>query len=63
MPEEISLLYAAALARHDVPFSLHVFPKGRHGLGLAEEGTQRYEPEASAWTRLCGEWLTGLGWR
>jgi acetyl esterase/lipase len=52
VPVENSLLFAAALARHDVPFALHVFPHGRHGLGLAEG-----EPEVGAWTSLCAAWL------
>lgn len=51
-----SLLFAEALAAAKVPFSLHIFPHGRHGLGLATEG-----PEWAPWTRLCGEWLKESG--
>ena len=56
VPVENSLLFAGALSRHDVPFELHVFPHGRHGLGLAEA-----EPHVSAWTRLCSAWLAQVG--
>ncbi len=52
VPVENSLLFAGALSRHQVPFELHVFESGRHGLGLAEE-----HPEAKAWPALCGTWL------
>lgn len=52
VPVENSLVFASALARHGVPFSLHVFPTGRHGLNLAAN-----EPLASAWPDLCAAWL------
>ncbi|MDA0349585.1 MAG: alpha/beta hydrolase [Verrucomicrobia bacterium] len=34
VPVENSLIFASALQAHGVPFELHVFPKGRHGLGM-----------------------------
>jgi acetyl esterase/lipase len=34
---ENSLDFAAALQRNGVPFDLHVYQKGRHGLGLADK--------------------------
>jgi acetyl esterase/lipase len=34
---ENSLDFAAALQRHGVPFDLHVYQKGRHGIGLADK--------------------------
>jgi acetyl esterase/lipase len=37
VPVENSLLFAAALRKHGVPFELHVFDRGRHGLGLNTE--------------------------
>ena len=53
-----SLRYALALRQAAVPAELHVFPHGRHGLGLAAgvSGVER-------WTELCATWLAGLGWR
>lgn len=53
---EHSLDYARALRRHGVAFSLHIFPHGRHGLGLANE-----QPEVAQWTRLCATWLSTQG--
>ncbi|MCZ8523653.1 MULTISPECIES: alpha/beta hydrolase [Paenibacillus] len=56
VPVENALLFASALSRHGVPFELHVYESGRHGLGLAEE-----HPEAHTWTSLCGTWLKKRG--
>lgn len=56
VPVENSLLFAGQLSRHKVPFSLHVFPKGRHGLGLGKE-----QPDVAVWTDLCESWLKEIG--
>ncbi|HET6441522.1 MAG TPA: alpha/beta hydrolase [Phycisphaerae bacterium] len=56
VPVENSLLYAMALRKNKVPFALHVFPHGPHGIGLAAN-----VPEARQWPTLCAEWLKGLG--
>jgi len=56
VPVENSLLYAMALRKNKVPFALHVFPHGPHGIGLAAN-----VPEARQWPALCAEWLKGLG--
>ena len=56
VPVQNSLLMASALARNGVPFALHVFPHGAHGLGLAPG-----DPVVSAWTGLCVRWLASLG--
>ena len=56
VPVENSLLFAEALSRHSVPFALHIFPSGPHGLGLAES-----HPDVGMWTELCHQWLQRLG--
>jgi len=38
VPVENSMLYAAALRRAGVPFSLHIYETGAHGLGLGRPG-------------------------
>ena len=58
VPVENSLSLAAAYARCGVPFELHVFPHGRHGLGLA----QQEEPVVAQWTTLCRRWLRESGY-
>ena len=59
VPVENSLLFAQALAKNGVPFSLHVYPKGPHGIGL---GTRSWDPEARhPWTTQCALWLKEQG--
>ena len=47
-----SLELAKALRNKRIPFELHVFPYGRHGLGLAEE-----MPNVAQWSTLLVKWL------
>ncbi len=56
VPAANSLLFAEALSRHKVPFALHVFPHGGHGLGLAPDN-----PQVAQWAGLCTQWLHELG--
>ena len=52
---ENSLLLAQALRKADVPFELHIFQKGGHGLGL---GSRDYDPSKwHPWTRDLVAWL------
>ncbi|MFP4107319.1 MAG: alpha/beta hydrolase [Phycisphaerae bacterium] len=55
VPVDQSLLLASALSKADVPFELHVFAKGHHGLGLAEGFGQ-----VQRWTVLLRAWLENL---
>lgn len=50
-----ALLFASSLRRFSVPFALHVYPRGAHGLGLAEGS------DAAAWPADCATWLRGIG--
>lgn len=56
VPVENSLLFAAALARHGVPFELHIFEHGAHGLGLGAD-----VPGVQGWPALCAAWLGQRG--
>jgi len=56
VPVENSLVFAMALRKVGVPYALHSFPRGRHGLGLAGD-----DPTVSAWTGLCARWLQDIG--
>jgi acetyl esterase/lipase len=56
---ENSLEFAAALRRNGVPFSLHVYTKGGHGLGL---GSAQWDPQnRHQWTIECALWLKEQG--
>ncbi|MFN8439493.1 MAG: alpha/beta hydrolase [Caldilineaceae bacterium] len=48
VPVENSLLFASALRANKVPFEMHIYPKGRHGLGLNTE---------LPWGRDCLRWM------
>jgi acetyl esterase/lipase len=52
VPVENSLLFAAALRRAGVPFSLHVYEKGAHGLGLG-----RPDKPAPPWSDQLLHWF------
>ena len=55
VPVQNSLLMANALATAGVEFSLHVFPHGPHGIGLAH-GIHNV-PQAQCWPELFAAWL------
>jgi acetyl esterase/lipase len=57
VPVQHSYLLGMALAAAGVRHELHVFPRGEHGLGLAEGSGA-----AARWTSLCEDWLRAEGW-
>ena len=57
VPVENALLLAGAYAACGVPYELHIFPHGRHGLGLATEEA----PHVAQWATLCQRWLREQG--
>lgn len=56
VPVENSLRFASSLAKFAIPYELHVFAHGDHGVGLAQG-----HPFAEPWTGLCARWLSNLG--
>lgn len=58
---ENSLVFALEMARHHVPYELHIFQDGEHGLALANQVTansqNQISPEVEAWVQLAGAWL------
>jgi acetyl esterase/lipase len=56
VPVENSTLFADALRRHKVPYEMHLFEHGRHGVGLAKD-----DPALSLWAVLLENWLRGRG--
>lgn len=63
VPVENSLMFAEALRKAGVPFALHIYQKGGHGMGL---GVRPYHPGEDArlhpWTRDCIFWLKQHGY-
>jgi acetyl esterase/lipase len=59
VPVENSLQFTEALRNAGVPFDLHIYQKGPHGLGL---GTREWNPEKRhPWTADCVFWLKAQG--
>lgn len=52
VPVENSLRLSAALSAQGVPFEMHIFPEGHHGLGLAPQN-----PDVAQWAKLLQNWL------
>lgn len=67
VPVQNSLLYASALAAHQIPFELHIYPNGGHGLATVDKHTCDDVPPAVShahdWIREAQNWLSDLfGW-
>jgi len=52
VPAENSVVYYLALKKHGVPAELHVYEKGRHGIGLAAN-----MPATGTWPDRLQDWL------
>lgn len=63
VPCENSLLMAQAYKKADVPFELHIFQNGRHGLSLATEEVNSEEIPVQQWVPLCLTWLKVRGFK
>ena len=61
VPSENSLLMATALKAAGVPFELHMFESGHHGLSLATEETGSVNKVVQKWFSLSVTWLTARG--
>ena len=57
VPVENSLLLAGALRRNRVPFELHLFAEGHHGMSLCTAEVHESNPHNAHWFALCREWL------
>lgn len=53
VPVENTLRFAEALQKNKIPYELHIYPNGRHGLALASD-----DPHVNSWVKLCLEWIT-----
>lgn len=61
VPVENTTRMATALAAAGVPFEVHVFEEGVHGLSLGDQATAgaavQTDPQAHEWVALAEEWL------
>jgi acetyl esterase/lipase len=56
VPPENSVLFYLGLRKAGVPAELHIYEKGKHGLGLGPK-----DMPFSTWPQHCIEWLKGRG--
>ena len=56
VPAENSVHYYLALRKAGVPAEMHIFEKGPHGVGLAND-----DAALSEWSKLLANWLRGRG--
>ncbi len=52
VPVKNSLIFAEKLRECGIPFEMHIYPHGRHGLGLAEE-----HEDIRGWAALSADWI------
>ena len=52
VPSENRAFFYLALRKAGVPAELHIFEKGRHGIGLAKD-----IPGMNDWPQRCQEWM------
>jgi len=58
VPMENTMLFASALRAHHVPFALHIYEKGGHGMGLADKPPFAHP---HPWAADCLFWLKENG--
>ncbi|MBR2908016.1 MAG: alpha/beta hydrolase [Clostridia bacterium] len=66
VPIQNALLLADAYTKHELPFEMHVFPAGSHGLALANEETMSDKPHmivphVQGWISLAIRWIKDFG--
>ncbi|MCQ2612391.1 MAG: alpha/beta hydrolase [Treponemataceae bacterium] len=64
VPVENSLLFASALRKENIPFELHIFEHGAHGLSLANAETSlpdmsQINDACAVWPELAAKWILG----
>jgi len=59
VPMENSLMFAEALRKNHVPFALHIYQKGGHGMGLKDKPPFAHP---HPWAGDCLFWLKQQGW-
>ncbi|MCH5186192.1 MAG: alpha/beta hydrolase [Oscillospiraceae bacterium] len=62
VPIENTLLYSSALSKAKVPFEVHIYPIGSHGLGLANDENHDC-PYVSQWGESLLKWLELIGFK
>ena len=57
VPPENSILYYSALRKYNIPAAIHIWEKGQHGLGFANDGDYGFK----SWPKVTKEWMIERG--
>lgn len=58
VPVESSLLMAKAMKEKGIKFEMHIYPEGRHGLGIPDgNGTEDNYPNIATWIAHAIDWV------
>ena len=60
VPVENSLYFAAALSAEEIPFEMHVFPTGGHGMSTCTHEVGTYNSYNGRWMEFSISWLNKL---
>lgn len=64
VPCENSLLFCQAMRRFHIPFELHIYEKGEHGIALADRETlnepYQIQPDNANWVEMSVRWINRL---
>jgi acetyl esterase/lipase len=60
VPVQNSLLLADAMTKAHIPFELHIFPEGKHGLSTCTELVGTPLPHNECWMELAIRWVKDL---
>lgn len=63
VPSENSLYLALAYRKCGVPYELHVFENGSHGLSVATEEVNSPNSSVAKWVKLAHTWLENRGFK
>lgn len=61
VPIQNTLTMAQGLAEHQIPFEVHIFERGHHGLAMASQATAKRKSQilrtVDKWVPMAGAWL------
>jgi hypothetical protein len=59
------IIMAEAMQRHDLPYELHIFQEGQHGMSVGNNAPGKSlddspYPSVDMWVPLCENWINSL---
>jgi dipeptidyl aminopeptidase/acylaminoacyl peptidase len=60
VPVENSIYFAEALRKYDIPFEMHIYPKGGHGASINNEIVGCCRPAIADWVDASIRWMKSI---